>query len=105
MFHGDIDGKCIDHIDGDRLNNNIDNLRVVTKSENNKNSSLCKRNKTGVLGVHYDKGTSKFRVQISLKGKTRHIGVYSDFDEAVKARKDAECEFGFHVNHGKEAKV
>lgn len=101
MFVGDVSGGFIDHINGDRSDNRLENLRLVSRGENNKNSTISKTNKSGVTGVHFDKGTSKFRVQISLKNKTKHIGVYSDFNQAVKARKKAEEKYGFHKNHGK----
>ncbi|MCP4060719.1 MAG: HNH endonuclease [Pseudoalteromonas sp.] len=101
MMVGDVSGGCIDHVNGNRADNRLANLRLVSRAENNKNSTIQKNNVSGVTGVHFDKGTSKFRVQISVKNKTKHIGVYGELSEAVKARKNAEIKFGFHKNHGK----
>ena len=49
--HGHLPQKDMDHIDGDRLNNRIKNLRLVTPQENNKNRKLSIRNKSGVMGA------------------------------------------------------
>ena len=91
----------IDHVNGDRCDNNIENLRVVTKLENNRNATLCSRNKSGVIGVHWDNGTNKWRASISVNNKTKYIGIYSDIEKAKRARKLAEEKHGFHANHGK----
>lgn len=46
-------GEVIDHIDGNRLNNSIENLRVTTYSGNNRNRKLSCKNTIGVTGVRY----------------------------------------------------
>lgn len=52
LFHNHIDHKLqIDHIDGDRGNNKIENLRLVTRTVNNRNSTVSRNNTTGVTGV------------------------------------------------------
>jgi hypothetical protein len=89
----------IDHIDGDRTNNRISNLREVSRSENRKNVGLTTQNKTGVPGViEYSYG---WVARVSLRGKTHHLGTFKTFDEAVAARRAAEPIFGYHANHGK----
>ena len=97
MFNGRIaDDMEIDHIDHSRKNNNISNLRLVTKSDNMKNKSMYSSNKTGVVGVSYCKTKKKF---ISKIGK-RILLTTSNFEEAVKARKSAEIALNYHKNHG-----
>ena len=49
-IHSDL---CIDHLDGDRKNNNIANLRVISHAENRKNVGMSSRNKSGRTGVRY----------------------------------------------------
>ncbi len=51
--------KCIDHIDNNRLNNNVSNLRWVTFQENSMNQKLSTNNTSNYKGVHFDKHTKK----------------------------------------------
>lgn len=91
--------KEIDHVDGDRTNNRISNLREVSRSENRKNVGLTTQNRTGVPGViEYSYG---WVARVSLRGKQHHLGTFKTFDEAVAARRSAEPNFGYHANHGK----
>jgi hypothetical protein len=81
---------CIDHIDRNKINNNILNLRWASHSENSQNKSIQKNNSSTVSGVHFNKKLNKWQVYISINGKIKHIGYYKDFDEAVQARKEQE---------------
>jgi hypothetical protein len=90
----------IDHINGDEKDNRIQNLRLVTHSENNKNSSRPKSNTSGVIGVHKKRG--KWIAQIQENYKKITVGSFDSFEDAVKARKEAELKYGFHENHGRE---
>ena len=73
---------CIDHIDGDRTNNNISNLRWVSHSENSMNKGLHSNNISGKSGVHYNKRSNRWEVKISINKKETYIGSYKTFDEA-----------------------
>ncbi len=102
MVHGDFDEQLvIDHINGDRGDNRISNLRLVTHQENMKNCSLSKNNTTGHTGIWYQASTDKWHASIHKDYKKVHIGSYKTKGEAIKARKDAEKELGFHSNHGR----
>ena len=62
IHYGELDSECvIDHIDGNSLNNDISNLRVVKQILNNRNTSKRKDNNTGISGVHFTtaKGSGK----------------------------------------------
>ncbi|MGH9421207.1 MAG: HNH endonuclease [Thermoanaerobaculia bacterium] len=79
-----------DHRDRDPLNNRRDNLRLVTKSVNQRNKRLSKTNRSGVAGVCWHRGACKWIVQIKVKGRIQHLGYYSEFDQAVVARRAGE---------------
>jgi len=91
----------IDHKNGDHYDNTIENLRLVTHTENNKNSSTPKDNTSGHIGVYWAKSMRKWQVQIGLNRKNIHIGYFKNKEDAIKARKDAEIKYGFHENHGR----
>lgn len=98
------DADQIDHIDGDRSNNRWANLRNVCQSDNQRNARMRSDNSSGVVGVYWyphERVTGKWLATI----RGRHIGIFSEFDEAVAARKAAEVENGFHENHGRAAKL
>lgn len=102
MMMGD-DPDVIDHVDGDKGNNRWLNLRSVTPSENNRNQHIPRDNTSGVIGVCWVKRRSKWAAQIKAEGRSRYIGDFDTFEEAVAARKAAEREHGFHENHGRAA--
>lgn len=102
MHNGSIpDLMQIDHIDQIRTNNKIENLRLVTSAENNRNQTMQHNNTSGYTGVTWRKDRCKWSARIEFEGKVRYLGNFSKFDEAVAARKLAEHMFGFHENHGK----
>jgi len=91
----------IDHIDGNGLNNNLENLRDVSGAENNRNQRLYNTNTSGRCGVCWFNRDSKWRAKIQVDRKTIHLGLFDEFDDAVAARKDAERKYGYHANHGR----
>ena len=102
MFNGELkQDQSIDHINGNRKDNRIENLRVANHSDNMRNRKVGVNAASGVLGVAWHKPGSKWVVHISKNGKWSHVGYFEDFEDAVKARKQAELEFNYHENHGK----
>ena len=93
--------QLIDHIDGDRANNRISNLRSVNPTESVKNRRVAKNNTSGAIGVQRHNG--KWRVRIQANRTNIELGYFDTFDEAVAARKAAEIEHAFHPNHGRAA--
>lgn len=79
------EGKCIDHIDNNSLNNDIKNLREVTISQNVQNSKLRKDNTSGHKNVLWCKKIKKWIVQIELNCKTHHFGYFDDKEDAINA--------------------
>ena len=74
--------RCIDHINGNKLDNRASNLRWATYSQNNVNSELRQDNMSGVRGVHWHKQAQKWCARISHKGEDIYIGVFDSRDDA-----------------------
>lgn len=93
----------VDHIDHNRGNNRLSNLRVVSHAENMRNQSLRNTNKTGITGVcvsYTRKGTKRYEAYIRYKFKKIHLGYYNTLEEAAAARAEADKRYNFHPNHG-----
>ena len=93
--------KEIDHIDGDRLNNRLSNLREVSRKENLRNRGIDGRNNSGAVGVSYVKKTGNWRARIGIRGNAYTIGYFNTKEEAISARREEERKLGFHPNHGR----
>lgn len=78
--------KILDHINGNRKDNRISNLRPATVAQNQQNSRLRCDNSSGVKGVSWDKSQNSWKAYSKNKGKTKHIGVFKSFEDAVEAR-------------------
>lgn len=78
LLNGEIpEGLCIDHINRDRSDNRIENLRLVTISENGFNR--------GAKGYHWNSSEKKWKAAIRLNGVTTHLGYFSSEDDARQA--------------------
>lgn len=91
----------VDHINGDRLDNRWCNLREVDSRTNRMNMGVPINNKSGTRGVYWYPRYSKWEVTITVEGKHKYLGRYTEYDEAVRIRLSAEKEHGYHENHGK----
>jgi len=82
-----IDGKVVDHINGDGLDNRRDNLRIVSISKNIANSSRARLGQkySSYTGVTWYKKTKKWKAQKNVKGKTFHLGYFYTEEEASNA--------------------
>ena len=74
--------KCVDHIDNDKQNNNINNLRYATIQENKRNSNIGKNNTSGIKGTHFNKKSNKWESYIKIDGIKTHLGFYKTIEEA-----------------------
>lgn len=103
MVHGDFpqDGFELDHINGDRTDNRFINLRLVDRTANCQNMGLRSDNASGHVGVYWHRRASKWCAIIKADKKRYHLGLYSELEFAVAARKKAEVKHGFHPNHGR----
>lgn len=101
IFHGHWPKDQIDHINGDRTDNQIKNLRNVSASENSKNMKMPSTNSSGVIGVCWRKAKGRWQAQIRVSGRVKHIGSFLEIEDAIAARKEAEIKYGYHENHGR----
>lgn len=90
-------GMQVDHIDGNRLNNQRHNLRECTHAENQRNRKKHKNNTSGYKGVDFSKKNHRFRAKIKLNYKSIHLGYFNTALEAAyvynKAAKELHKEF------------
>ena len=84
----DFEGKFVDHIDGDKLNNNINNLRLATTSENKLNAGRQKNNTSGYKNININKRAKSkpYRCEFDFQSKRIQIGTFATIEEAVEAR-------------------
>jgi hypothetical protein len=86
LLNGDIGEFDVDHINGVRDDNRIENMRLVTRVGNNRNLRAAKRNsKTGLLGASFSKAAKKYVAQIRDGSRYRVIGYFATAEEAHKA--------------------
>lgn len=102
MTYGQLPEKGyeIDHINGVRSDNRLENLRAVSKHTNGKNQRLQSRNTTGVAGVSWYKPTKKWLVRINIDKETVCGGYFTSFQEACEIRAMLALQNGYHQNHG-----
>jgi hypothetical protein len=90
IAHGAWPSGEIDHMNGDRKDNRLCNLRDVPRMVNAQNMRRAKRNsKTGVLGVSPDAKRGVFKAQIVIGGKNRYLGRFATIEDASAAYVEA----------------
>lgn len=90
----------IDHIDGNGLNNRLDNLRLVTNQENQANRHADNKRKNGVKFKGVYKHNNKFKAEITTKSGRLYLGLFNTPEEAAHAYNEAANE-----HHGEHAKL
>jgi hypothetical protein len=79
----------VDHIDHNKSNNCINNLRWATKNENQRNMSKHKNSRSIYKGVSFYKRVNKWVAQIRIDGKNKHLGYFENEKDAAKAYNEA----------------
>lgn len=92
--------EIVDHIDGNRKNNRIENLRGCSKAQNNKNTGFRRHNTSGLKNVFWVKELNKWRVKVTVDNKQKYFGVYEDRElaelVAIEARNKHHGKFASH---------
>lgn len=85
LKYGFLPDFDIDHINKDKLDNRIENLRISTYSENSYNKNKLSNNTSGYKGVDFNKSSGAWSSRISIDGIRYHLGLYSTAKEAGDA--------------------
>lgn len=97
LHYGEWPNDFIDHINGDRTDNRIENLRVVDNRTNSRNQKIRRTNTSGVMGVRWHATKRRWDVTIG----NCYVGSSADKAEAVAMRRAAEAAEGYHATHGR----
>lgn len=90
----------IDHINNDKSDNSIENLRPANRQQNMCNKKAYKTNTSGAKGVVWMKNLNKWLVNIGINGKRKYIGIFEDFELAELASIEARNKYhGNFANH------
>ena len=93
LYHHGYMPKITDHIDGDRYNNRIENLREVTQQQNCLNKKHHKNSSSPFKNVYLDKQTNKWRVIMTINKVRTNFGLYEDIDLADLVAQEARSKY------------
>ena len=100
LMHKGYLPKTVDHINGDKLDNRIENLRAATIGQNQHNRKTNANNTSGYKGVCWNKAQKKWTARITLERKNIHLGYFANVEEAAevvrKAREELHGDFAHH---------
>jgi hypothetical protein len=93
LYHHGYLPKITDHIDGNRYNNKIENLREVTQNQNCLNRSHMKHSKSPYKNVYWNTAAKKWAVVMSVDGIRKYFGLFEDIDLADLVAQEARSKY------------
>lgn len=103
LYYGQWPEHTVDHVNGIPDDNAICNLRDVPHRTNTKNCALRVDNTSGFPGVYWHKKSKKWQAKMFVFGRSQSLGLFTNIEDAIRARRKAMQESGFHENHGRTA--
>ena len=100
LAYGAWPDGALDHVNGDRADNRLSNLRLGSGGINQRNAARSKRSSTGRTGVSWHKRKELWYAYINRHGHRVSLGYFLLFDDAVAARAKAEATYGYSSRHG-----
>ena len=89
LLHRGYLPNFLDHINGEKNDNRIENLRPATALENNRNAKIRVDNTSGAKGVSWHSSGKKWQATININGKLTYLGLFKTMNEAVETVKKA----------------
>jgi hypothetical protein len=99
LYHYGYMPKILDHINGIKTDNRIENLRPASQEENARNRQKNRNNASGYKNVSWHKQHNKWSVTIYIKGNKKHFGYFEDIDLADLVAKEARSKFHGQFAH------
>jgi hypothetical protein len=100
MHHGFLP-KNIDHINGNKLDNRIENLREADSSQNGHNTFIRKNNTSGVKNVTWNKALQKWQAKLRAESRIIHLGYFDNIESAIPVLIKARVKYhGQFANNG-----
>lgn len=95
LVHGELPSAFIDHVNGDKSDNRLCNLRLASDAENKRNVGMRRHNTSGFKGVTWDKVNRRWLAHATLNGRGVHLGRHRTKEAAAEAYRNFARE-----NHG-----